>query len=224
VVETLDTTLQPWQSPSLVIEHVCDLGAQTLYPLHARGLGIVASSADYARQFLSRFDGAAAVFPSRTWYDAGKQPYFPAECIQAPHDAPQVAGMIWAEPTPDTAAVWMRRIDGLLSPDGVLCVVVAGRLAARVPERGGTRAFGWRKTIQLLSEHQFEIQTAFTFHGLSSYTFALLNALWARAGRPDLADRAEFRMRAAFTRAVDWRRTVDLSRISTLGFIVAARK
>jgi hypothetical protein len=227
-----ETSLQPWRFPSLAFEYACDYGAQTLYSVRAGGLAIVASSAEYARHFLSRLDGAGAypvrVYPSGAWYDPVQQPYFPTEAIQVDSVSrmgtgiaglPRAAGIVWAEPTPADAAAWLRQIDALLTPDGVLGVVVGGRLAGRVPERGGAPMLGWRATQQLLVEGGFAVRTALGFHGVTSYVWAAVNVVLRRV--PALAaqaDRAEFAMRARFAFPAT---TNDV--LSTLGWITAVR-
>lgn len=219
---TLDTMPQTWKMHSIALDHIYDSCAQAVYPALAvpENVGIVASSAFHARELSSRCKGAALIFPSSAWYDAQTHPYLPHERILSPVPLRQLTRIIWAAPTADNAAAWIRHIDNLLARDGELIVVFMGLMAFRLPEyRTIGAGLNARAAARLLRENGYVVRESRAFHGLESYTAAFINVLMTRLNKPDLADRWKFRMHAAYP----VRMPFGMS-LSSVGYLRAARK
>jgi hypothetical protein len=198
---------------------------QLAYDLCARhasqasgAVAIFASSPFHAHELGTRLPNAHVIAAPGREDDDGHRPYAKV------HD---VGCIIWAEPTFTQIAHIAEAAAEALPPGGLLCALVAGRLARRLTEwreqrvpfhDGGGTPLGWRKTEQLIFQPDlYTIRQRVAFRGVNALAWDYAGQFAARFGRDDLADRCTAAMRAAFV-APEWARS-----ISTIGVMVAER-
>ncbi len=116
----------------------------------------------------------------------------------------RISAVVWAEPERLSAELRLAALTPMLPPGASLCVVSSGWLARRLPEwrrtdgRPATRPLGPGETAALLREHGFVLKAAYGFQGPRSIGLGLLGRAFERLDRPELADRCEALMRAAY--------------------------
>ena len=108
---------------------------------------------------------------------------------------------LWAIPRSSTWRDNFRMIDGVLSADGVLSIVLSGTGGWLGPYSGGmlqswSIARGLRAAFETLG---YRRERAFTLGGVEAVRWAVSARLARLRGRPELVDRAESGYRAALT-------------------------
>ena len=204
--------------PSLEYQYAFDLCALEAHQVPGT-TAILASAPFYARELLKRLDGRAKVVafiresdrtpaglnellgPEVT--DSDIRPWHSFQC--------QAQSVIWAEPLPNDKPPIVDAIEHILSPGGFLSVVSSGWLALRfLPEwlegsqHKETRPARLQRVLQWLRPDGFQIEALYGFHGPRSALWGYASRLMERVGRPDLADRYQFRMRASYVSRGQW--------------------
>jgi hypothetical protein len=207
------SVIGPWSvvRPSLEYQHAFDLCA---VEAHRAGgpVTIYASSPFYAREILKRLSSLpAALAPTGDWASLSSSmeeklgPEVPGPNITAAEAMERPASVaIWAEPEPDTAAYLRQSVLRSLEREGRLCIINSGWLARRLPEwtrlegRPASRPVALRQVRRWLQSSAFTIEATVGFHGPLSILWGYRHHLAQRLGRPDVADRCHFKMRAEY--------------------------
>ncbi len=183
--------------PSLEYQHAFDLCAVEVHRTEGP-VALFASSPFYTREMLHRLRGCnVTLVPLGDWDAAGIDLAVPAQDVQA-------GAVVWAGPEHGNGEQMLERIDRALLPGGRLCIVASGWLARFLPEwqrdadRPGQRPAGLRRIAGWLRRSGLVVESVRGFHGLESTLWGYASRLASAIGRPDLADRCHFQMRATY--------------------------
>jgi hypothetical protein len=213
--------------PSLEFRYTFDYCAMHAYQRRAAS-ALLVSSPLYAYEMLHRlYNFNATLIPTADWWATKDESFLsslgmdtpPIQSLEGQTD--MVKTVIWAAPQADDVESILASIHKILDPDGKLYIIAGGTLSRflegvlHFDDQAVGLPVNYRQLIQSLKHHQYHIETIQGFHGLISiiwsYAFRLMNAL----GKPHLADRCFYRMRATY--AVDgWQKA-----LTTLNVIVA---
>ena len=116
--------------------------------------------------------------------------------------AGQFQTIVWAEPLAQESAVLATTLRTALAANGGLCVLFSRRMAALLPEsKGGAipMARAGTAVYAALRKANFRTHSQQSFHGPLSLIWWQASIWFGRLGRPALADRCWYAMRAAFS-------------------------
>ncbi len=165
------------ERPSLEFQHVFDLCA--VEARRVGGTGVVVSGGHfYGPELKRRLEGL--------------------EVVEGIEDG--CGWAVWAPPAGEDGAVVAAALRGALVPGARLYVVAAGLTAAALPEweRREVRLARLWRVKRWLRRAGLRVERVYGFHGPLSAAWGYLSRPLERLGRPDLADRALFRMRADY--------------------------
>jgi hypothetical protein len=147
------------------------------------------------QQLLKRLPDGAHIVPVERWRTAAASEYRPLG------SAPTT--VVLTIPNRADCAPTIEQMHQLLRPGDRVVVVAANWLARVLPELPrhsdpASQPASTGEVVSRLREGGYTVQAICGFHGPNSILWEYAGRLFERLGRPDIADRMHFRMRATY--------------------------